>query len=172
MDNEQTTTPHRRSLGPGLARAARRTLGPLALVALFIGVLASASLPASGPQLIDYREECKGEGCDGEEKDELWSSFQSECMGEACYTEEVAELAGTSIFGDGAYSDPAIVRELMSYFQTRTNANLMDVKVSPGDTEDHDPFYQLLITLLDSIEVSVTCKEAQDWNCDIGGSVG
>lgn len=55
----------------------------------------------------DYQEECLSEGCDTEEKDELYESYKEECLNEGCSDEETTELAG----------NPGAVNEMLGEFQ-------------------------------------------------------
>ncbi len=42
-----------------------------------------------------YQEECQSEGCDVEEKQEMYGSYNSECLDESCSLEEVREISGS-----------------------------------------------------------------------------
>ena len=146
--------------GSRRCRLVRRLATLVVCAGLFSGVMAAASM---SPVAASYGEECVNEGCSGEEKNELWQSFQSECIDEGCFSEEVAELAGSDIYSDGTYTRPVLVRDLMAYFQTRTSTIVGDIAVKPGLTESFfGDIWSTILNLADGEVLGINCDYDTD----------
>ncbi len=116
----------------GTTTVLRRIGQSILIIAVFAGVLVAAS---AGPSAADWREECIGEGCSGEEKEELFESFHHECVAEGCWAEEVGELAGAGLDSGGNVVSSPQFFQMMNYFQARSSYDAWQVDVRPGRTD-------------------------------------
>ncbi len=140
---------------PDKARVLKRLVGLVALTAMFASVFLAAT---TGPSAADWREECVGEGCSGEEKKELYRSFRNECVYEKCWAEEVGELAGTGVNSSGRYNSPSLVLEMMNDFQSRSGYDAWQVEVRPGKTNTFfDRVWREILAFFDGRVVGFSC---------------
>lgn len=120
---------------------ARRAVASLLMATVVFGAVAviggaHESGRLGDVALIDYREECVGEGCSNHEIEELWDSFHEECFGEGCYTEEVFELSGGPRYHSSPYIWESDIPDLFQAFRSRLGKTFDDPAMIAGVTQD------------------------------------